>query len=113
MARTLCRKLALATLLLCAVYAGTQEPVPAPGSAGDAPVASAKTKAVKSVKRSALIDVNHATVEELETLPGIAEAFALKIVKNRPYANKTQLQSKGVISAATYAKIKSLIVAKQ
>jgi DNA uptake protein ComE-like DNA-binding protein len=60
-----------------------------------------------------LVDINRATMEELETLPGIAEAFAAKIIKNRPYANKTQLAGKGILSASAYAKIKSLIIAKQ
>ena len=69
---------------------------------------------VKSVHKSAgLIDVNHASVDQLESLPGIQEALAAKIVRNRPYANKTQLSSKGVISAATYKRIRSRIIAKQ
>lgn len=70
----------------------------------------AKTTALRVSSR---IDLNHATLEELETLPGVSEALALKIVKNRPYANKTQLESKGIVSAAAYARIKSLVIAKQ
>ena len=64
-------------------------------------------------KPAGLIDVNHASVEQLTSLPGIQEATAAKIVKNRPYANKSQLSSKGVIPAATYRKIRTLIIAKQ
>jgi competence protein ComEA len=69
---------------------------------------------VKSPPKSAgLIDVNHASLDDLKTLPGIQDALAAKIVKNRPYANKTQLSSKGVISAATYKRIRNRIIAKQ
>jgi DNA uptake protein ComE-like DNA-binding protein len=60
-----------------------------------------------------LVDVNHASLDQLKSLPGIQEALAAKIVKNRPYANKAQLSSKGVISAATYKRIRSRIIAKQ
>jgi competence protein ComEA len=65
------------------------------------------------LKAAGLIDVNHATLEQLERLPGIQEALAAKIVKNRPYANKAQLSSKGVVSAATYKRIRNRIIAKQ
>ena len=69
---------------------------------------------VKSLPKSAgLIDVNHATLEQLKSLPGIQDATAAKIVKNRPYANKAQLSSKGVMSAATYKRIRNRIIAKQ
>lgn len=60
-----------------------------------------------------LIDINHATIEELKTLPGIREALAEKIIRNRPYANKAQLESRGIVSAAAYRKIRPLIIAKQ
>ncbi len=60
-----------------------------------------------------LIDINHASMEELKKLPGIQDALAAKIIRNRPYANKTQLSSKGIVPAATYRKIRPLIIAKQ
>ncbi len=87
-------------------------PVPAiAAAAGKKTTAKAASKTTP--KASQLVDVNHASIGELMTLPGIQDAYADKIVKNRPYANKTQLASKGVIPVATYAKIKSLIIAKQ
>ncbi len=86
------------------------------GGVGQAPLYGwAKAARAKSTVApgTTLLDINHATAEELKALPGIGDAYADKIVKNRPYANKTQLSSKGVLSAATYARIKSLIIAKQ
>ena len=89
---------ALAMLLVC--LAGT--------------ASSRSTAAVKTAPNAAsLIDINRATLDELKTLPGIGDAYAGKIVKNRPYLNKTQLSSKGVIPVATYARIRALIIAKQ
>ena len=60
-----------------------------------------------------LTDINRATAAELKRLPGIADAYANAIIRNRPYKNKTQLLSHKVIPGASYAKIKDLIIAKQ
>jgi competence protein ComEA len=66
-----------------------------------------------SSAKNGLIDINHATVSELKTLPGIRDAYAAAIVTNRPYKNKAQLLSKQVIPEAAYGKIKNKIIAKQ
>jgi len=59
------------------------------------------------------IDINTAPVDKLKTLPGIGDAYAKKIVDNRPYASKSQLKSKKVIPAGVYDKVSGLIVATQ
>jgi DNA uptake protein ComE-like DNA-binding protein len=63
--------------------------------------------------RTALVDINSATIEELKTLPGIRDAKAAAIVRGRPYANKGQLLSRKILSPAEYRQIKDLIVARQ
>jgi len=73
--------------------------------------ATAKTGAKTTA--SPLLDINSATQEQLETLPGIGEAYAQKIVAGRPYSRKDQLVSKSVIPQATYDKIKDSIIAAQ
>jgi competence protein ComEA len=60
-----------------------------------------------------LIDINSATVSQLETLPGIRDAWAQAIVKNRPYKNKTQLLTRKILPFTAYKAIKDKIIAKQ
>lgn len=86
--------------------------------AADSTSTAAKKAEAKKTDKAAspagdLMDLNRASVADLKTLPGIGDAYAAAIVKNRPYANKAQLKSRNVIPAATYEKIKDKVIAKQ
>jgi len=114
------RKLRLVLILLCAVVALAVTQVDVAQTKAAATTAGksatpAKKDVTKSVTKAdaSLIDINTATKEQLMTLPGIGDAFSDKIIKNRPYASKNQLVSKGIIPEATYKPIASKIIAKQ
>ncbi|MFN7977562.1 MAG: helix-hairpin-helix domain-containing protein [Vicinamibacterales bacterium] len=92
-----CLSMLMATTLAAPLLAQAAKPQP--------PAAAPTAQAV--------LDLNSATKDELMTLPGIGDAYAQKIVAGRPYKSKDELVRRKIIPAATYAKVKDHVIAKQ
>lgn len=77
-------------------------------------IVSVSEKVAPSLRESAtlttaLINVNTASIAELDTLWGIGEATAKKIIDNRPYSAIEDLLNKKVIKSNVYETIKTKI----
>lgn len=56
-----------------------------------------------------LISINQATISELDSLPGIGQVTAQKIIQDRPYARIEELVEKKIVSSKVFEKIKEKI----
>jgi DNA uptake protein ComE-like DNA-binding protein len=63
--------------------------------------------------KSGLVDINSASAEELDKLPGVGPARVKAIIANRPYNGKDDLTQRKVIPPNVYNQIKDKIIARQ
>ena len=102
---------ALGLSLLLAISAVAQTPSP---SKSPATAPSVPPRAVTGSHQSGgLVDINSASAEELDKLPGVGPARAKAIIANRPYGGKDDLNNRKIIPSNVYNQIKDKIIARQ
>ncbi|MDB5590673.1 helix-hairpin-helix domain-containing protein [Enterovirga sp.] len=108
MLTTSIRILALAGALVAAAAASAQAPQTGAGTTTTRPATTAP-----AAPAAKLIDLNSATKEELDALPGIGPVRAEAIIKGRPYKGKDELVRKKILPESVYEGIKERVVARQ
>jgi competence protein ComEA len=95
---------------------GAKVHVPARGestvAAADVPRDPSAVGPVDTGMAGGLIDLNTASAEQLESLPGIGEVTAAKIIAAReeaPFASVDELQTRDVLGPSTFEKVRPLV----
>ncbi len=77
------------------------------------PVLSEASKPEAKSDKTALVDINSASKEELMKIAGIGTSYSDEIIKGRPYKSKKQLVSRNILPDAVFRKVTDKIIAKQ
>lgn len=67
---------------------------------------------VDGVKQQRTININHASPDDLRSLPGIDDAIAQRIVEHRPYSDSYDLVKRHILTHEEYDRISGKIEAR-
>src|SRR5947209_6973821 len=111
--RTTARLLAIlcAAMLLSAITLAQGGGASGQTGTTDTSTKSKKKKTGSTTPASQKVDINSASKDDLDRLPGIGEAYSQKIIDGRPYNSKRDLLNRKIVPQATYDKIKDQIIA--
>jgi DNA uptake protein ComE-like DNA-binding protein len=105
----------LSLLIAVPIAAQTTSPSKSPSSpaAAQPDTLSKSPAATASQTPGSLVDINSASAEELDKLPGVGPARVKAIIANRPYNGKDDLRQRKIIPPNVYNQIKDKIIARQ
>src|SRR6476469_4721741 len=91
--------LTLGLLTASPSMAQTAQPAAKADKMAPAPKADAK---MAPAPKAELLDINSATADQLDALPGIGKAYSAKIIAGRPYKGKDDLVNREIVPQKTY-----------
>src|SRR5882757_8794534 len=103
--------LTLGLLTASPSMAQTAQPAAKSDKMAPAPKAPASDSKMAPAPKAEFLDINSATSDQLDALPGIGKAYAAKIIAGRPYKGKDDLVNKDILPQKTYDGIKDKIIA--
>jgi competence protein ComEA len=105
---------ALSIILSGPSFAQTTSPSsPSRTPARSQPATTSPSQTDGSQQQVGLVDINSASAEELDKLPGVGPARVKAIIANRPYNGKDDLVQRKILPSNVYGQIKDKIVARQ
>ena len=96
------------SIALCTLIIATS----AGAKTSDTPTPRPNASVLESSRHGDPININSATLKDLESLPGIGPARARKIVAGRPYTSVEDLKVRKVVPVKTYDRIRNHISAQ-
>jgi competence protein ComEA len=103
----------LSIVFALTAMAQTTSPSKSPSSPTATAPSAAPSATTKFQPAGELLDINSASAEELDKLPGVGPARAKAIITHRPYFGKDDLVNRKIIPSNVYAQIKDKIIARQ
>ena len=100
-------------LVATPLAAQTTSPSTPPSAAATAPGSPDSKASTGTQGREGLVDINAASAEELDRLPGVGPVRAKAIISHRPYNGKDDLVQRKIIPQNVYDQIKDKIIARQ
>jgi len=86
--------------------------IPAIGDTDDVVLGASTGGESSQVNGGGAVNINAASLSDLDALPGIGPVTAQKIIDNRPYASVSDLQTKKIVKSNVYTEIKDKVVAE-
>jgi competence protein ComEA len=108
-------KLRNIALYLTLLLAASTSPLFAQSAASSGTAGGKATQTSKPMSSatspSQKIDINSATKDQLDALPGVGSAYSQKIIDGRPYHSKRDLLTRKIVPQKTYDGIQDKIIA--